>query len=43
MNNVKHAFPGELGFASDFGSATIKPDAIEDNHGGNTSEVPPQS
>lgn len=39
MNNVKHAFPGELGFVSsesllDMG---VKTGAIKDNHGGNTS------
>jgi hypothetical protein len=34
MNNVKHAFPGELSFLR---SSTAKPDAIRDNLGGNTS------
>ena len=36
MNNIKHAYPGELSFASNYGS-TVKDMAIRDNCGGNTS------
>ena len=37
MNNIKHAFPGELCFAFPSGSAEIMPEVIRDNCGGNTS------
>lgn len=37
MNNIKHAFPGELRFAFPNGSEEIKPEVIRNNCGGNTS------